>query len=213
MDSDSPVHGDGWSHLSRRRFVTRTAAAAGAAWAVPSIISATPAFAQGSAIPVPIPGPNTVEADPPPQTNAEGALVSDTQTFYWFESGPTVLGSPITVSRDGAPGSFTGGPPVTTTIPAGTTLFSFYIHADKTVTTGSLSGSLTFTGGFTIAGMAWKIPQLTGTSSFEHPSVTYVYEQSEAGDSFTIGPGSQTITWTFNNAHTRDEFRLFVTSP
>jgi hypothetical protein len=206
-------HDEGRYGLSRRRFVTRTAAAAGAAWVVPSIVSATPAFAQGSAIPIPIPGSNTVEADPPPQNTSEGTLTSDTQTFYWFESGPTVLGAPITVSRNGAPGSFTGGTPTTTTIPSGTTLFSFFVHADKTAVTGSLTGSLTFTGGFTIVGMAWKLPQLTGTSSFEYPGTTYDYEQCESGDNFVISPGSTTITWTLNNAHTRDEFRIFVSPP
>jgi hypothetical protein len=209
MGGDRSGEFDIESGFSRRRFVTRTAAAAGAAWVVPSIITATPAFAQGSQIPNPGEGGSATEIQPP-QTTVEGAVTSDTETFYWLESGPTVLGAPQPVNRDGSDGSFGGGSVgAAYDIPAGTTLYSFFIHADR-LSAGNLAGSLTFGGGFTIAGLSWRVPALTASAAFEFPGTAYSYYTSDGSDQFQISGGGTTFSWDFAGAAAVDQVRLFI---
>ncbi len=199
--------------LDRRRFLVRASAAAGTAWVVPSIVGATAASAQTSLAPIPIPGANTAVAEPVPATIPHASLESDTTSYYWYESGPTTLAAALAVDRDGSDGAFTGGSPIPGgTIPLGTTVFSYFVQADR-VTSGRRVGSISFGGGYTIVGVAYKISRLTATAAFERSGVTYTYANCESGDNFTISGGSTAIAWDFGAADAVDHLRVFVAGP
>ena len=80
----------------------------------------------------------------PPRTMAEGGpLDSNDATWVWLERGPVTLDRPVTMNRI-ASGDFTGRTNENAIVPAGTTVCSFRMWADRFDDNGRLEGSLRF---------------------------------------------------------------------
>ncbi|MEM7338858.1 MAG: glycoside hydrolase family 44 protein [Actinomycetota bacterium] len=81
--------------------------------------------------------------DAPASMAEGGALDSSDRTWVWAERGPVTLAEPLAVNQV-SDGLFRGREHEGSTIPAGTTVCSFRVWADKLEDTGRLSGSMRF---------------------------------------------------------------------
>ncbi len=184
------------SQVNRRSFLAGGAALSSAIWVAPSVASIDRiAAASGSAESLIIDSTGVTILDPAPSNMALNAFESDITTFVVPESGCVTLPTNIVVNRQ-TPGSFDGGSNELVTITAGTSVASFYIHADL-ANSGSLLGSLTFSSA--ILGLIYEAPQFQATTPILGcPGITYPTPAGafiETNDDFVLT--TNTISWNF----------------
>jgi len=196
-----------------RRHVLTGSAGAVAIWAAPTVvglgpIAAAQASGPGAEIPTLIPG--AVWADPPPPDLSPGAVESNTDTPVFLEADGYVLTTSIVVNRS-SPGSFSGNSNENTTIPAGTTICSYFVHGDRLDIPGRLDGGLIFSTN-TILGLIYETAQFTATDFLEVSGVTYDYGPAEGNDFMTLDltPGANTVTWDMRFGGVTDQIRIIT---
>ena len=163
-------------------------------WATPVVrqLPVLPAAA-GSTSPSVVSMTGTTLIDPPPPSVEMNVIQSNTTTWLIAEQECVTLSSAVTVNRV-TNGSFNGGSNEMATIPAGTTLSSFLLNADRS-SNGDLVGSISFSS--PIIGLIYELPQMTasnptlGVSGMVYPTQTAAYV--ETNDDFTLSGG--TLTW------------------
>jgi len=195
LTAGEPRHG-----MSRRRMVGAGAAIATAAWAAPSILTISAASAASCFV-------------GPPQLSLKGATYTDTplspsndnrddaQAFVWFEQGPIGFATPTPVDATG-PGAWTiGNTAASSAIPAGTPLFSYYVHFRPASNTRIYNeGSITIPTGYSFAGLAFRgsglppvgpcgtgVGTLRKTDFLGRPGMTYAY-CLKGGEGYENGP-------------------------
>jgi len=148
-----------------------------------------------------------------------GDTESSTEILIAFE-GTTVLPIDIFVNAVG-PGTFTGSSFPATTISAGTTVHSYFVHFDPlggAFTT--LTGSVFFEPGETILGIQTHTPLLDGADPAVGGPGTYptgidafrAFETLPGTDTVTIAPGLGSASFTFFAELGVDQGRIITTT-
>lgn len=136
----------------------------------------------------------------------------DTTTYVVAEADCTILPGGIVVNRS-TPGMFNASGPGTeqTTLPAGTAVCSFYVHADR-ATTGNLSGSLTFAN--PIEGIIYKKNEFDDTTPLLGIGITYPTPATaflERDDDLTLSADRLTLSWSMQiNGNFMEAMRILV---
>ena len=233
------------SEHSRRALLLGGAAIGVAAWVAPEMLSVSAAAATsacGTIAPA-LTLTNATQITPPPPSST--GLIEDSTvapaipiTSVWLESGPTVLASALAVDATTV-GTWTiPNTNGTASVPVGTTVFSYYVHARRTNAAGSayFAGTIMLPAGYTIVGMAFRAPANTpntlgGTNGLAKPGLTYGYSSSNgegyeadtysgsipahipAGivrDTVQIVSATQVRWYAFTGGNFSDGFRLLV---
>ena len=143
---------------------------------------------------------------PPPPSLLPGDFTSTTEIRFFCEQQNVVLQTPITL--DAAP---PGSP---TTIPAGASVNSFFLHANAPEPGATLDGSVTL--GAQVLGIAFSDSSLDqsdflGAAGTVYPTgVVNRGIESGQGDSATIGPDGRTVTVHLGFSMPGDEVRIIT---
>ena len=179
---------------SRRSMVVGGTATAVTAWVTPSILTLdSVAAASGSSLGITASTAVTL-LDPAPASVRRNVMQSDTSTFVFAEPGCT-LTSDLVVNRQ-TPGTFNGNSNELAVIPAGTSVCSYIVHADR-ATNGTVSGSLTFAE--PILGLIYEQPQFDASNYLGFPTTTYPIENGEFienNDDFVLS--TNTVQWSMS---------------
>jgi len=137
---------------------------------------------------------SVVQVSPPPSL-LPGAFTSDTQISFFPEQQSVLLSQSLSV--DGAfPSSGTPAP-----IPAGTSIDSYFIHANSTGPDVHLSGSITV--GTPVLGIIWSDSDLNASDYVGAPGTQYPGGinfrglEDVPGDSVSLDPDGKTVSFTF----------------
>lgn len=187
-ETDDTAEGAARSGLSRRQMVGAGAAVAAAAWAAPSILTISAASAASCFVgPPTLSLKNAVFTDTPVTPSNDNR--DDVQAFVWFEQGPVGFPTPTPVDATG-PGAWTIiNTAASSAIPAGTPLFSYYVHFRTGGNAPAYNeGSLTIPTGYSFAGLAFRgaglppvgpcdtgLGTLRKTTFLGRPGMTYAY--------------------------------------
>jgi hypothetical protein len=235
--------------MDRRSFGVKVAAGAAVAWVAPTVISVRAAEAATCPPPPGTPppletGPNTTFITPPAgasTTNIQNPLPPPPPpppppptTVVFAESGPVTLPSDLAIDRDGSPGANLVQPYAGATLPAGTVVYSYLVHArlDPAAPSAVFQGSLQVPPSLVVLGFAATTNAtqngiLESTNFLGRADMTYRYlsvngEGTEPGtatsdglaDSITIGTPDATgtaVSWhLFTGGSFSDEFRLLL---
>ena len=192
-----------------------TAALSATIWVAPSVVAldrvaaATPS---DDSCEVPTVYNGGIWLDPPPtDLSIGGPLDSNTNTFVFAETpAPVTLANDLLVDRTTA-GSFNGNSNQNATIPAGTTICSYYVHGDRLDNNGNLTGALTFANS-TIIGLIYEDTTFNASSFLRVPGTTYVNGPMESNDLMTLDltPGANTLTWNMRFGPVLDQIRVIT---
>lgn len=221
---------------TRRRVVLAGVAATGAAWAAPSIVSVRAAAAATNPCPNPtdtsvvtgvnlqrlVPGTAPFVATNNNTLNNNPVLRSATLTNLWFEQRLTTTSGTAVNRVTPNLGGFNGGNGVqNTTLDAGRTFCSYFIHGDRQPDSSSLTGSVTFPVGWRIAALIYQRTQLQNSHAFYSPQlvcsapISNCYHPMESTDTMnwtrTAGlTGQDTLSWTMTFGNERDQIRVLL---
>ena len=196
----------------RRDLLRGAAALTVATWIAPSVVTLDRVSAAVGSVVAEMPavGGGAVLIDPP-ATIAEGTAPYDSNanTWVWSEQSCVVLASALGVNRTAA-GSF-GGSNFGGSIPAGTTICSFYVHGDRLDDNGRLQGNMTFTTS-TILGLIFKTTQLNNSAFLESPTTTYFPAPMEGNDRMVLDltPGANSLSWDMRFGAALDGIRVIT---
>lgn len=200
---------------SRRNLLTSSALLATGVWVSPSIVAldriaaATPSD-PSCEIPTVSNGAAWL-ATPPATLAAGGPLDSNTNTWVFPEtSAPFTLTAGLVVDRTTA-GSFNGGSNQNVTIPAGTTICSYFVHGDRLDNRGTLTGQLNFANS-SIIGLIYRRTTFPGSSFLEVPGTTYPYGPMETNDAMGLDltPGANALKWEMRFGGGVDQIRVIT---
>ena len=213
--SERRLAADNGTMNTRRGFVKGGAVMAGATWAAPTIVGLDPVAAAtpSATCEVPIMSNGAVYLAAPPASLAEGGVLdSNDETYVFHEQGPVELLAPLAVNRVSA-GSFNGSSNENATIPAGTMVCSYYVHADRLDDRGRLSGQMTFPSA-TILGLIYRNAQLSASAFLQNPSTAYSVGGTEGSDNLAmaLAPNS-TVAWDMRFGGHLDQIRVIVACP
>ena len=202
------------SEIDRRRLLLGGSVVGATAWVAPSILSIDRVSAATGSLGSLITASQGVTILSPPYPDfTMNNFEDDTTTYVVPEAECTILPGGIVVNRS-TPGIFDGSGPGTeqTTLPAGTAVCSFYVHADRD-STGNLSGSLTFTS--QIVGVIYKKNEFDDTTPLLGiPGVTYPNPATaflERDDTLTFSADRLTLSWSLQiNGNFMEAMRILV---
>jgi hypothetical protein len=157
-----------------------------------------------------------VELIDAPGSTAEGGPLDSVDTMYmWLEQGPVELAADLGINRV-RDGNFRGSSNTRVSIPAGTTVCSWYLHVDHLRDRGRIQAEVRFDG-TEILGVIGRRADLRRSDLLAAPGTTYVYHGSEASDRLSLrrstgADGSPSTTMTFNmaGARTTDSIRILT---
>ena len=198
---------------SRRTLLRSGAALTTAAWVAPSVLTLDRAAAATPSGTCEIPSMSNggVWLSSAPASLAEGgALDSPTETYAFLEQGPVTLTSNLTVNRITA-GTFGGNSNESASIPAGTTICSYYVHGDRLDDSGVLTGSMQFSS-HEIAGLIYRTNEMNASNFLRNPATTYVQGPMEGNDSMTmsLATGANTLSWSMRFGPHLDQIRVIT---
>ena len=159
-----------------------------ALWAAPVVRQFDVVAAAAPSVPPPVIVSSTgiTVLDPPPSSIDVNAMESDTTTWVIAEAECVTLTSDVVVNR-ASDGAFSGNSNEFAIIPAGTTVSSWIINADR-ATSGNIVGSITFSND--IVGLIYEAPEFAATTpTFEVVGMTYPSANGafvEGNDSFIL---------------------------
>ena len=156
----------------------------------------------------------------PPASVAVGQLESNTQISVFEEQSGVVLGTDLVVDvrEPGSygPGANLGSFPRDGSIPSGTSVASYYFHADHVGTSGTTTFSGTVTFDSDVLGLAFTGDRLSSTSSVLGYSGT-AYDSSgtgvQASDHVILSSDRRTVTFSASQGGGADNLRVITVAP
>ena len=138
---------------------------------------------------------------------ADGGLTSDDHTFLWKEQAQ-ITTAPLVIRTfsNGVP--FPGDTGATVTIPAGTLVWAFFLHADPKTTTPVFDVRMDF--GLVPLGFGLQQPDLDDSDVFATDGIDHRYEGLDGTDEGTVA-GTEVRFVLGNAPGGRDQVRIFVT--
>ncbi len=127
------------------------------------------------------------------------------EPIVFAESGPVVLDADLSLKMFPQDVEVDGESFFATTIPAGTSICTWYLHFDGLTRPAAASPSMEFPG--QVLGFAPQLRQLTETADFEHPVPGYDYDPIGVQDSIHVSGTTVDLSLSTNS---RDQIRIFT---